>query len=256
MERTKVVALVPAYRHLSFKGSHIIRRLCDKPLLVFESGAVVRYQVSSNVDSESIAESVLRQISPGIHLSLTSSSLLSRHVCIKTYLMTEVKHWRVSLLMPWLPSWKAVGFIHGIKEGVALQRMIRRLNRTAREKWARHGRIVKDSIAVIRVNPDTPMEWSIFLQLPNKTQCRVSLNAYLSARKAYSRIMFKAEVELHENASALYALLNGKHFAIAEAPIHALGFYDGCTVEIFYRLRGGVCVSNRDGGRKRGVSVV
>ena len=167
---------------------------------------------------------------------------------------TKVKTWRVVISLPCVPTWKATCFIDNIQEGLGLKKIVRRLNRSAAEKLNQYRRPVKDASAQIKVNPAWPMQWSIIVQLPSKRRCCMSVKADLSAKEAYSRVIALAGANLQERASALYALLNGKHFATVEAPIHALGFHDGCTVEVFYRLRGGVCVSNRDGGRKRGVS--
>ena len=97
--------------------------------------------------------------------------------------------------------------------------------------------------------------WVINVKLPNGTYCRVYCNSRTPAHDLYSSVSHAASTSLSLKSCDLYSLFNGCYFAKTMAPVHAIGMYDMCTVEVFISLKGGVFVTTGKTDREQTVSL-
>lgn len=107
-------------------------------------------------------------------------------------------------------------------------------------------------------------EWRLYVELPvrpsNHGPNRYSLllvNGSDSCLDVNKRVISMAARRLDCRPDSIYALMNGTPLHRPQTPrvnVRMLGMRDGSTVQVHFRLHGGVCIARQASGRKRSVS--
>ena len=100
--------------------------------------------------------------------------------------------------------------------------------------------------------------WTIFAEVPGGCyyveEC-FEVDALSSSSDLNRDALAAASLLMDVPTDDLYALHNGTPLLRSrDVPIYQLGIHDGSTIEVFHKMRGGVCVSSVLCGRKRSVS--
>lgn len=100
-------------------------------------------------------------------------------------------------------------------------------------------------------------QWTIFVMVPGGYYVEegFEVDALSSSSDLNRDALAAASLLMDVPTDDLYALYNGTPLLRnREVPIYQLGIHDGSTIEVFAKMKGGVCVSSVLCGRKRSVS--
>lgn len=97
--------------------------------------------------------------------------------------------------------------------------------------------------------------WKIIVDIPDGTSIKVHAEASMSPSELHDLVAERATDYLGVTPNEIYSLYRGKAYNMFDnVSLVDLGMHNGCSVTVYGRIRGGVCVANRVGGKRRGVS--
>jgi len=97
--------------------------------------------------------------------------------------------------------------------------------------------------------------WNIMIDIPDGTSVKIQVEESISPSELHGIVVKRATDYLGVDPDEIYSLYNGKTYrTFKNISLAELGMHDGCSVTVYARLRGGACVANRVGGKRKEVS--
>jgi hypothetical protein len=97
--------------------------------------------------------------------------------------------------------------------------------------------------------------WRIFVHIPDGMHVKVHVDKSITPSELHDVVVDKAADYLDVRPDEIYSLYMDKAYNMFDnVSLVELGMHDGCTVTVYARLLGGVCVAHKACGKRKEVS--